>query len=499
VGAISSSITHHLLIAEICLEQVFRSWSSKELGVLEEYQEAIPSSPRTTRIEQFRSWLRGALGLDRAIAFTILARIWSSAAGLITVALIARFLSPAEQGYYYTFGSLVALQIVFELGFSFVILQMASHERAHLTISTDYVISGDPRAHARLASVLQKSVRWYSIAAVLMAALLIPAGWYFFTIHQHPGQTASWHLPWSFAALAATLTFQLDPMLSFLEGCGYVAKVARLRFAQAATGSVLAWTALVLHHGLFAPSMMILGMALAAIVWLWGRRHLLFGLLKYHPGPQRIHWRKEVWPFQWRIAISWICGYFIFQLFNPVLFAFKGPVAAGQMGMSLSLASALQSVAISWINTKAAPFGTMIARKEYFQLDKLFFQALKQSVAVCIAGAFTIWLGSVYLSWAHIRFAQRILHPTPLGILLLATTINIIIFAEALYLRAHKQEKFLFNSVLGALLTGACTYFIGREYGAMGMVMGYLGVTLIIGLPLGTYTFMKYRNIWHAD
>src|SRR5689334_17769121 len=97
-----------------------------------------------------RHWLRNVLGLDRAVGFTVLARFWSSAAGLVTVALIARFLSPAEQGYYYTFGSLVAVQIIFELGFSFVILQMASHERARLSISEDCEITGDSVAHARL-------------------------------------------------------------------------------------------------------------------------------------------------------------------------------------------------------------------------------------------------------------------------------------------------------------------------------------------------------------
>ena len=443
--------------------------------------------------------LRTRLGVDRPIAFTVLARVWASFGGLATLILIAHFLTPAQQGYYYVFGSLVALQIVFELGFSFVILQLASHERAHLTISAADEISGNPIAHARLASVLQKAVRWYSSAAVLLAIFLIVAGSHFFAAHTQLGTQVHWRWPWYTTAIAAAVTFQLDPVLSFMEGCGFVANIARVRFGQVAIGNALAWMALVSHHGLFTPSMMITGNICVSSIWLFRRRRLLLGLLRYQVGSHRIHWRSEVWSFQWRIAVSWLCGYFIFQLFNPVLFAFKGPVAAGQMGMSLSLASALQSVAISWINTKAAPFGTMIARKEYFQLDKLFFQALKQSVAVCIAGAFTIWLGSVYLSWAHIRFAQRILHPTPLGILLLATTINIIIFAEALYLRAHKQEKFLFNSVLGALLTGACTYFIGREYGAMGMVMGYLGVTLIIGLPLGTYTFMKYRNIWHAD
>jgi hypothetical protein len=99
-----------------------------------------------------QNWLHHRLGIDHAIAFTILARGWGSLAGIITVALIARFLSRAQQGYYYTFGSLIALQIVFELGFSFVILQMASHERAHLTFLPGGLISGNPAAYSRLAT-----------------------------------------------------------------------------------------------------------------------------------------------------------------------------------------------------------------------------------------------------------------------------------------------------------------------------------------------------------
>src|SRR5256885_2369225 len=152
---------------------------------------------------RLRHWLRQVLGLDRAVGFTVLARFWSSAAGVVTVALIAPFLSPAEQGYYYTFGSLVAVQIVFELGFSFVILQMASHERARLSISQDDDITGESVAHARLASVIQKSVRWYSVAALLMAVTVIPVGFYFFYTHQHPGQTVAWRLPWCLDALMA--------------------------------------------------------------------------------------------------------------------------------------------------------------------------------------------------------------------------------------------------------------------------------------------------------
>lgn len=445
-----------------------------------------------------RQWLHTRLGIDKPIAFTILARGWSSFAGLVTVALIARFLTPAEQGYYYTFGSLVALQIIFELGFSFVILQMASHERAHLEIDPHGTITGDSVAHARLASVLQKAIRWYSGAAVLLALFLLAAGSYFFSKHEQAGTSIHWHLPWAVAAIAAAITFQIDPILSFMEGCGFVANVARVRLCQAGAGSLLAWTALLLHHGLFAPSMIISGNAVVAFAWLSRHRNLLLSLLRYQTHGHRIHWIQEVWPFQWRIAVSWLCGYFIYQLYNPVLFAFRGPVVAGQMGMSLSLVNALQAVAISWMNTKSAPFGAMVARKEFSQMDYVFFRALWQATAVFASGAVLIIAGDWLLNARHLHFAHRLLSAPCLAAMLGATAVNVIVFGEALYLRAHKQEKFLVNSVLGAVLVASSTWYMAKHYGAGGVVAGNLAIAFLVGLPLGTYVFVKYRRLWHA-
>ena len=457
-----------------------------------------PTAPATEPTgSRLRHWLQHVLGLDRAVGFTVLARLWASSAGLVTVVLIARFLSPAEQGYYYTFGSLVAMQIVFELGFSFVILQLASHERARLSIAANYDITGDPVAHARLASVIQKSVRWYSVAAMLLATTLLPVGFYFFYTHQHAGHTVFWRLPWCLVALMAVLNFQLDPLLSFLEGCGYVANIARLRLTQSVTGSLLAWLALIGHHGLFAPAMMLVGMASCSLVWLFTKRKLLFGLLKYHPGSNRIRWSEEVWPFQWRIAVSWFCGYFIFWLFNPVLFAYHGPVEAGRMGMSLSLANAILGIAVSWVSTKSAPFGTLIARKEYRQLDHTFFRALLQSTAVSVAGALAAWLGTLFLKLENLRFAQRLLDPGSIAMLMIYMITNVIIFAEAYYLRAHKQEVFLVNSLVGAVTVTASTLIFGKYFGAKGIVVS-CSIGNVFGLVWATYKFQKYRRLWHA-
>jgi hypothetical protein len=441
-------------------------------------------------------WMYHRLGIDRAIAFTVLGRGWASFAGLVTLALIAHFLTPVQQGYYYVFGSLVALQVVFELGFSFVILQLASHERAHLTITPEGEVQGNALAHARLASVLQKATRWYSAAAILVALFLLTAGTYFFSSHN--ASSVAWRAPWYTTAIAASITFQLDPILSFMEGCGFVANVARLRFFQAITGNTMAWITLSLHHGLFAPSMVIFGNALCASIWLFMNRRFLMGLLRFDSSAHKIRWMKEVWPFQWRIAVSWLCGIFIYQLYNPVLFAYQGPIAAGQMGMSLNIANALQSVAVSWFNTKAAPFGAMIARGDFEKLDEVFFRSVRQAIGVFLFAACSIWAVIAILHWKQIPFANRVLNPVSLAFLFGATAFNVLGFAEALYLRAHKQEKFLVPSIVGAIFTAFSTYFLGRYYGTFGVVCGSLSLAIFLGLPMNTYVFLKYRRLWHT-
>ena len=443
------------------------------------------------------SRLKHLIGLDRAIAFTVLARGWSTLAGVATVLLIARFLTPAEQGYYYTFSSLVALQVVFELGFSFVILQLAAHERAHLHIQDDGSIAGDRVAHSRLASVLQKAVRWYTAGALLMAVALLPAGFHFFVAHRQPGAPISWQLPWIAAVLATTFTFQMDPLFSFLEGCGRIPQVARMRFTQAFAGSLMAWTALCLHHGLFAPAMIISGQAIAGGCFLFTQRRLLLPLLRHTTSVHIVSWRREIWPFQWRIAISWLCGYFIFQLFNPVLFAYRGATEAGRMGMSLTVASALSSVAISWMSTKASPFGTLVARHEYGTLDRLFFRTLWQSALLLAAGAVVLLLGLAVVAQRFPYLAVRVL-PLPVFGLLLATVFcNHIYISEALYLRAHKREPFLPFSIAIGILTACGTLFMGKFWGAQGVILGYFCTSGIFGLAFGTYIFITKRRQWH--
>jgi hypothetical protein len=437
-------------------------------------------------------------GLDRAILFSVLGRIWTMLSGLGTLSIITHFLTPNQQGYYYTFYSLVGVQVLFELGFSFVILQFAAHERSALTLHADGTIEGNPVTKARLASVLQKAVRWYSFAAVLMAIGLTIMGFRFFSTSSL-GTSVAWKGPWLCLVIANSVVFQLDPIISFLEGCGKVSQVGRLRMTQGIIATFLSWGAMVLHHGLYSPFMVISGQAIMAGAFVYQHRNLLLPLLRMKTGEHAIRWSTEILPFQWRIAVSWASAYFVLQIMNPVAFRFCSPAEAGALGMSLTIAGTLGAVPLAWMTTKAAPFGALIAKKDYAALDSLFFRALTQSTVILLAGIIAL-LGvlPVLFSWFP-RFHNRVLSLPYVGILLLATVCNHVTVGQAYYLRAHKKEPFLFFWVFLAAASGTLLVLFAKRWGLDGVVWAYFLCAGLLRVSAATHIFLKKRREWHAE
>jgi O-antigen/teichoic acid export membrane protein len=437
---------------------------------------------------------RKALGLDGPVAYTFLARLASIAGSIGTVLLIVHFLNPVEQGYYYTLLSLVSLQIVFEMGFSFVIQQLAAHECVHLEIMPNGSVRGDPVAHARLASALQLSLRWYTLAAAAMGLILAPLGMVFFASHAAAGgANVAWRGPWISAAMASAASLWCMPFYSFLEGCGQVRAIAVMRLRQAVAAAVLAWIAMLLHRGLYSPALVIVGQIATGLLFLVTRRRLLVGLLRRPALQNAIPWGREVWPFQWRIAGSWMCSYFTVQVFIPIVFQLRGAVEAGQMGMSLSITSYMTVLALAWSSTKTTPFGAMIARREFRGLDRLFRRTLLQSIAVFAVIALGACGMVSLLPAVAPRLAARLVSPRLFAALVLAAGANCVVQSLATLLRSFKSEPFLVQSLAVAALTLLLAALTAPRWGNGGAAFSYLAATAGIGLPFAWVIFTRAR------
>jgi len=457
-------------------------------------------APSESRMVHYVKKLLRKVGVDRAIFYTLVNRGWGILSGPISIFLIARFLSREEQGYFYTFGSILGLQVFFELGLTLVIMQSVSHEMANLAWTTENTLAGSPVAKSRLASLFRFALKMYLVLAIAVLCALIPIGlWFFAAKGLSDSASICWRIPWVVVVLITSLNLLMTPFYGVLEGCGKVAEFAKRGSWMAIVGSLCLWISLISHGRLFAAPIQNIIYFVIGTTWVFGKYAKCFKDLLATPILEgaTIRWKEDLFQFQWKVALSWVSGYFIFQLINPILFRYRGPAEAGRMGMSMRIIDSLSGLGLSWISTKSAPFGTYIARRDFGTLDAIFKRSMKQAVGVILLGGvgfFAVYYGA---AWMQMALVYRFLDPLSLLFLLGNAVVSCIVNGQATYLRAHKQEPLLLNSIAGAVLMPLLLFLIAPQYGAPGVVIGIFLLNCFVGLPWCNWVFTRKRKEWH--
>lgn len=444
------------------------------------------------------------IGVDKSIAYSSGARLVQAFTGVVSIFFIASFLNGIEQGFYFTFGSILAIQTFFELGLTGIITQYVAHEAVYLKINDDFTFSGEERYKSRLASLVHFSVKWYFIISVAFLLAILLVGYIFFTKYDESGGSISWKIPWLILSVSTAIKLFQSPFNSIVMGLGKVKEMNKIGFYQQLFIPVSMWICLICNFKLYVVG---ISSFLGAAIWFGyfmctDLYKLLLNLWRQQIS-ERVSYMKEIFPYQWKIALSWISGYFIFQLFNPVLFATEGAVVAGQMGMTLSVLSTIQAFSMSWLNTKIPLFSGLIELRNYKQLDSTFNVTLKQMSLVCLSLLVALFAGVWLLRFFGIKFhgeliGDRFLDYLPMILMMIPMYVNIFVNAWATYLRCHKKEPFLKQSIVMAILCVLSTFIIGKLFGLVGITIGYCAITLMVALPWG-YFIYKYKKIeWHG-
>ena len=437
---------------------------------------------------------------DEAVWFALLGRAFSFVSTPVTLLLVATRFTPIYQGFYYTFTTITALVLLLEFGLGMVLTQFASHEFAHLSWNAEGGLSGEEGPRAHLLGILVKALHWYGVIAFIAIVLLIPGGFVFFGGQAHTEHVA-YAGPWVILVTLTVLGLVLMPIVSMIEGCGRVPDVTRLRLGQAIVSALLLWSGLLTGQALYAAAFAALGPVVVPAVWLTLRYR---GLMRQVAGAAGHHldaavsWRQELLPMQWRIALSWLGGYLVFSLFNPLLFRYHGAVVAGQMGMSLTLANAPFAVAMAWLATRAPEYGTLIRLRRFDALDRLARKGTLQAVVVWAAGSAAVLVAVAAGQSLAPKLSARVLSIGSIAALCIAQLVTLLMYSMASYLRAHKEEPYAGVSVATGVLVAAGLWIAARFSTPFVMAIVYAAIVATFELPIATTIFVRKRREWHA-
>ena len=379
--------------------------------------------------------------------YTAMNQLWKVVAGPLVLLFIPLYLSPIEQGYWYTFTSIAALGVFADLGFSTIILQFAAHEFAYLDFNENREFVGDQTHLWRLSSFFRFSLKWLCRVIFVVFPLILLGGYLFLETKE---EAVYWQIPWVIYAVASAGVFFYSSLLYFFEGCNSVGLVQNIRLKISIGTSTAMLLGLYFRFDLFALSLslavsMFVGFFLLVKTFMRPMRQLL-----QLSAIQCYDWWPEFSALIWRYAISWSSGFFIFQLFTPLAFKFHGAVFAGQVGISMAMWTAGFNIAMTWITAVIPRLNILVAERDWIGLDSLFGKSIWRSLCTMLVGGCMFFV--LYFIFSDkVMFFQRLLSLSGLVILFLCWIFQLLINGLAVYLRAHKKEPLMMISFVSAI------------------------------------------------
>lgn len=412
-------------------------------------------------------------------------------AQLVATYLVLVYLNPKEQGYYYSFIALIAVQGIFELGLSQVLVVFMAHES---TVVAPADLQGY-RPNRRLRAIASASLLQYVKLTMLFAVSVGLMGTVFFQLTRgfapQDGRV-EWAIPWALLVVSSSLRLPIIWLEAVIEGIGQIRQVLTARIV-----AQFAWAGaffLTLHAGLglLAPTIAALALIVISLTVYWPYRHIV-RRLTHHPAQQaqRVNWKRELQPMQRRVSGTWIASYLISNTPVPLCFALLGAVEAGRAGVAFQVAASIGVIAGALVGPKISVASRLVAARLVEEYRALMLRTMRQTLAAGAAVALLAIAVLVAIPITDPLLGHRLPSALVTAPLLIAAMINCLMSCVAVFSRAQKNELFTVPLLLVAFIT-----ILGSvaAQGAGGLLtisgLHALGA-LCITLPFSVFAFRR--------
>jgi hypothetical protein len=440
------------------------------------------------------SRLKKILGIDRAIGASTATQLMRFGTGPITMLLIIKFLSPADQGFYYAFAGVAGIQVFLEAGFAVSIAQFTAKEFAGVRFNKNGFLTGNAENLSRLRSIYQKAFRYYAAMAVVLVLGIGIGGYMFFA--SKPSDGVSWQLPWVVVAICMGLQFLLAPFWAVLEGCNRVADVATYYFWMTLIGFGASALGFVITQSVAVVIFTSLASLITGYAYIFGKwRKLRLQVKRPYRRHQQVGWFSNIWGFQWRIAGTWTGRYFLEAGMPAIAFQFFGPIVAGQAGMSFQLSKLAGGIASSWTVTKVPFWGQLVARNKRCELDASWRSAAKMHFIVSFIGQASVLIAVVFLTHFLPQYADRLFAPLTFVGFSMGWFLYSFWLVSMHYVRAHRLEPYVWAHWILAVLFLALLLLGKNTFGEAALTYSFA----IVHFPVAIWSMLVMRKIQRQE
>lgn len=280
---------------------------------------------------------------------------------------------------------------------------------------------------------------------------------------------------------------------SIYQGLDKVVDIQKNIFIGSFAMSIFRWLILSFGYGIWS---LIIGNGLGVILMsflLFRRAQKFWQQLIRHKNTHIFTWTHEIINLQWKYAISWASGFFIFNLYTPMLFKFENAVVAGQFGLTMPIINMISMTSGAWIDAKIPKMNMLVARGKREELLHLFKSACFRGYLFFISIS-PLFIMAVYLLQKYNFYSERFLE-LKYAVLLISTQLAIItITFLARYLRAHKIEPYYWLSIINGILIGFLLLYLLPRIGVNLCLILNLSVYWLFLSPIAIIIFLRVKK-----
>lgn len=284
--------------------------------------------------------IKNIMSINKSAIYSIVGTFFRFASAPLIMLAMSKSMSLEEQGYYYAFISVAAIQWIFELGVSTCLVQS-------------------------LAAIKQKNIAkkymeiglcFYVFSSLMVFIFLNIYALSVFEI----AEASFWFLAWFFYAITISANLFLNYFLIVSEGVGDSEFVYLTRLKSSVAYSATLLIAIYFGYGLWS-------LFFAQLAQFFVTSYSIRKISEIIFIPHRRNLKKyksivrKMWRFQYKVSLVWIFGYLYWNLINIYIFKTNGPVLSGQFGMVNSIFTALAVAMSAILFTKRSNIGYKIS------------------------------------------------------------------------------------------------------------------------------------------
>jgi len=401
--------------------------------------------------------------------------------GLVSVLLVPAFLSSSEQGFWFLMLSFGSVVLLFSAAQNSLVLIFSAHEFKG-NYFKNCILSGRKKSLNNLMSFINYSKKFF-LMLLLGISMIVFTIFYFYSTVNYVNTV---FLLYVIGLFLYSVNYSI---LSYVESFQEIAQAyffkSLLMFMWVSVNSFLLYKG----FGLYSLSNSILFSMIAGFIFIIYKYKRVI-LQVFFINVKLTSKKKKIFlSYFTKNSFSMISGFLLFQIYTPLVYAYKGEVFTGKVGLSIAIFTALFSVTTSFLQIKLPKIIFYISHHQYQNAYKLYYAV---NTKILVTYTILMIIGFFLLFYVPIFevYKARVVNQSSFLILAIAWYMQLFVYIMITYTRLFKRELFIAPTIFSVIFILSSTSLILKYLSTDFVFLGFL-CSYFLSFP---WIYIKYKK-----